>query len=173
MTVTGNPIFRPEAESDSDAVFNVNQRAFPTPAEAILVDALRDSGYVRVSLVAEIEGQIVGHILFSDLPIVTSQGTVSALSLAPMAVVPEYQRQGIGSELVRKGLAACKEQGHRIVVVLGWPHFYPRFGFSAELARTLESSFSGDSFMAMELVSGSLNGVFGRVEYPPPFGVFE
>ena len=173
MTVTQNLNMRPETKSDSDAVFKVNQRAFPTSAEAELVDALRHGGFVRVSLAAEINGQIVGHILFSDLPIVTSQGTVSALSLAPMAVVPEYQRQGIGSELVRKGLEACKEQGHRIVVVLGWPHFYPRFGFSAELARTLESSFSGDSFMAMELVPGSLNGIVGRVEYPPPFGVFE
>lgn len=90
-----------------------------------------------------------------------------------MAVVPEYQRQGIGSELVRRGLDVCRDQGHRIVVVLGWPHFYPRFGFSAELTRALESPFSGESFMAIELVPGSLDGVIGRVEYPPPFGVFE
>lgn len=173
MTVTTKPIIRPETEKNSDAVFKVNQRAFPTPAEAKLVNELRDGGFVRVSLVAEIEGQVVGHILFSELPIVTAQGTVPALSLAPMAVVPEYQRQGIGSELVRRGLEACREQGHRIVVVLGWPQFYPRFGFSAELARTLESPFSGDSFMALELVPEALNGISGRVQYPPPFSVFE
>jgi putative acetyltransferase len=166
-------LIRQEADSDRKSVFEVNERAFPMTAEAELVDALREGGFVRVSFVAEIEGRIVGHILFSDLPIITGQGTVPALSLAPMAVVPEYQRQGIGSELVRKGLEACKEQGHRVVVVLGWPQFYPRFGFSAELARTLESPFSGEHFMAVELVPGSLNGVVGRVEYPSPFGVFE
>lgn len=173
MTVTQNLNMRPEAESDSDAVFKVNHRAFPTSAEAELVDALRHGGFVRVSLVAEINGQIVGHILFSDLPIITFQGTVSALSLAPMAVVPEYQRQGIGSELVRRGLEACKEQGHRIVVVLGEPQLYRRFGFSSDLAKPLESPFSGESIMAIELVPEALSGISGRVEYPPPFGVFE
>lgn len=166
------PVIRNEADCDRESIFDVNLRAFPTPAEAKLVNELRAGGFVRVSLVAEIEGQIVGHILFSDLPIVTSQGTVSALSLAPMAVVPEHQCQGIGSELIRRGFEACREQGHRIVVVLGEPHFYRLFGFSSDLARTLESPFSGDAFMAIELVPGSLSGISGRVEYPPPFGVF-
>jgi putative acetyltransferase len=130
------------------------------------VDALREGGFLRVSLVAERAGRVVGHILFSDLPIITGDGPVPALSLAPMAVLPELQRQGIGSALVQRGLEACRQQGHRVVVVLGLSHFYPRFGFSPKLAAHLESPFSGsDSFMA-------LDGVAGRVQYPPPFGAW-
>ena len=123
------------------------------------------------SLVAEEGGRVVGHILFSDLPIVTADGTVEALALAPLAVLPSHQRRGIGSLLVREGLRACREAGHRIVVVLGHPEFYPRFGFSAELAERLKSPFSGPAFMAAELVPGALEGVEGEVRYPPPFGL--
>jgi putative acetyltransferase len=128
-------------------------------------------GYLRVSLVAEQAGQVVGHILFSDLPIITNAGTVPALALAPMAVLPAFQKQGVGSALVRKGLEECRHKGHKIAVVVGHPHFYPRFGFSSKLAAHLVSPFSGrESFMALELVAGSLDGVKGRVQYPPPFG---
>jgi putative acetyltransferase len=137
------------------------------------VDALREGGYVRASLVAEKEKQVVGHILFSDLPIITQAGTVAALALAPMAVLPEVQNQRIGSALVRRGLEVCMEQGHRIIVVLGHPHFYQRFGFSSKLAAHLESPYSErESFMAVELVPGALDGVTGRVVYPPPFGAW-
>ncbi len=126
-----------------------------------------------MSLVAEKASQVVGHILFSDLPIITGDGTVAALALAPMAVLPDCQRQGIGSALVQSGLKACRQQGHRVVVVLGHAHFYPRFGFSPTLAAHLESPFSGSvSFMALELVPGALDGVVGRVQYPPPFGAW-
>ena len=92
---------------------------------------------------------------------------------APMAVLPEFQRQGVGSALVRRGLEVCQEQGHRIVVVLGHGHFYPRFGFSPNLAAHLESPFSGsESFMSVDLVPGALDGVAGQVQYPPPFGAW-
>jgi putative acetyltransferase len=161
---------RPEAEADRDAVRRLNRLAFEGEAEARLVDALRDGGHVRVSLVADLDGEIVGHVLFSDLPIVTADGTVPALSLAPLAVLPRHQRQGVGSALLRRGLEVCREQGHRIVLVLGHPEFYPRFGFSADLARPLESPFGGgEPWMALELVPGALGNVSGRVEYPPPF----
>jgi putative acetyltransferase len=164
---------RPEALGDHDAIRQVNRLAFGQDDEARLVDELRTGSYLRVSLVAEQSGRVIGHILFSDLPIITEAGTVQALALAPMAVLPEYQNQGIGSALLRRGLEVCKEQGHRIIVVLGHPHFYPRFGFSPILAAHLESAFSGkDSFMAMELVPGALDGVRGRVQYPPSFGVW-
>ena len=141
----------------------------------MLVDAtLGAGGHARLSLVAERAGRVVGHILFSDLPIVTATGTVSALALAPMAVLPEFQRQGIGSARVRHGLDECRRQGHRIVVVLGHPDFYPRFGFSAKLAERLTSPFhGGDAFMALELTPGALEGVTGRVQYAPPFGAWE
>jgi putative acetyltransferase len=168
-----NPVIRPETTADLDAIRYVNNLAFGQDAEARLVDALRDGGYVRASLVAEKDEEVVGHILFSDLPIVTESGTVPALALAPLAVLPEVQSQGIGSALVRRGLEVCKEQGQQIVVLLGHPHFYQRFGFSSELVAQLESPYSGrESFMAVELVPGSLDDVTGRVEYPPPFEVW-
>jgi putative acetyltransferase len=165
-----NPLIRPEATADHDAIGHVNNLAFGQDAEARLVDALRDGGYVRASLVADKDGQIVGHILLSDLPVVTEAGTVQALALAPLAVLPEHQNQGVVSALVRRGLELCKDQGHRIAVVLGHPHFYQRFGFSSKLAAELESPYSGrESFMAVELAPGALDGVTGRVQYPPPF----
>ena len=165
-----NILIRPETEADHEAIRHVNCLAFGQDEEARLVDALRGGGYVRVSLVAEAGSQVVGHILFSDLPIITGVGTVPALVLAPMAVLPAFQNQGIGSALVQRGLEECRQQGHRIVVVLGHAHFYPRFGFSPKLAAHLESPFSGgDSFMAVDLVPGALCGVAGRVQYAPPF----
>lgn len=161
---------RPESAADRQGVWNVNRAAFPTDAEANLVDALRDGGYSRVSLVAVKQNSIVGHILFSRLPILTATGTVEALSLAPMAVLPEYQRQGVGRRLVREGLAVSKELGHKIAFVLGHPDFYPRLGFSADLALNVCSPFGdGDAWMAAELSPGSLAEIRGRVEYPPPF----
>lgn len=165
---------RPETGQDQKAIWSVNRAAFEGDAEANLVDALRDGGFVEVSLVAEVDREIVGHILFSRVAIVTNVGTVDALSLAPMAVLPSHQRQGIGNRLVEAGLEACREAGYGIVVVLGHPEFYPRFGFSAELARRLESPFGGgEAWMAMELVPGVLDGVDGRVEYSPPFTALE
>lgn len=162
---------RDETPEDIEAVRHVNLLAFKQDDEAALVDALRNGGYVRVSLVAEVEGRAVGHVLFSALPIVTEAGTVPALALAPMAVLPEFQNLSVGSELVRRGLEVCRERGHAIVIVLGHPCFYPRFGFSTALAARLASPFTGkESFMAAELVPGALDGVAGRVEYPPPFG---
>lgn len=167
-------MIRPETGHDHRAIRTINQAAFGSDAEADLVDALRDGGYVEASLVAESDGLIVGHILFSKLPIVTEFETVDAVSLAPMAVIPSQQRRGIGTRLVEAGLAACRAQGHRIVLVLGHPSFYPRFGFTAALAEPLQSPFgAGEAWMALELESRALQGIEGRVEYPPPFGVFE
>jgi putative acetyltransferase len=166
-------ILRPETPADCPAIFEVNRLAFGQEAEAALVDALRDGGFVTLSLVAEVQQQIVGHILFSRLPIHTESGLVEALALAPMAVLPARQRQGIGSALVQAGLQACREAGHSIVVVLGHASFYPRFGFSPHLAAPLTSPYGGgESWMALELSPGALTGVQGAVEYPPPFGAF-
>lgn len=103
-------LIRPETSADHEAIRMVNRLAFGQDAETRLVDALREGCYVRLSLVAESDGQIVGHILFSDLPILAEAGTVASLSLAPMAVLPAYQRQGTGSALVRRGLEVCRDQ---------------------------------------------------------------
>lgn len=166
------PIF-PEAAEDRAAIRQVHQQAFGSDAEADLVDALRDGGLIEVSLVAETDGQVVGHILFSRVSIVTESGKTDALSLAPMAVLPRYQRKGVGSRLVREGLGACEKRGHRIALVLGHPEFYQEFGFSAELAERIESPFGGEAWMATELWPDALKGVEGRVEFSPPFGALE
>ena len=162
---------RSEAPTDHDAIRSVHEAAFGRDAEARLVDDLRAGGYARLSLVAEGDGRVVGHILFSSLSIETALGTVEALALAPLAVHPGSQGRGTGSALITEGQRRCVEEGHRIVIVLGHPEYYPRFGFSAELARRLRAPFSGPAFMALELVPQALSAVEGEVRYPPPFGV--
>ena len=92
------------------------------------------------------------------------------MSVFPLRIrLPEFQNRGIGSALVRRGLEACRQQGHRIVVVLGHPHFYQRFGFQSDLTKNLESPYTGEALMVVELVTGALNGVAGGMQYPPPF----
>jgi putative acetyltransferase len=161
-----------ESPADGPAISHVIRQAFGRDDEVRLVERLRDGGWMRVSLVAASDRQVVGHVLFSELPIVTPSSTAAAVALAPLAVLPGYQSRGIGSALVRRGLNDCRQQGHTIVIALGHPQYYPRFGFSAELARRLESPYAGESFMALELIPGALDGIRGRVEYPPPFGEF-
>ncbi len=160
---------REETDADREAICDIHCQAFGGDGEARLVDALRSEGYAHVSLVAEVDGQLVGHILFSDLRIVTRDGVVAALAPAPLGVLPARQRQGVGTALTRQGIDACRQRGARIVIVLGHQEYYPRFGFSAELARPLESPYAGPLFMALELAPGALAGVGGQVEYPPPF----
>ncbi|MGE0605742.1 MAG: GNAT family N-acetyltransferase [Pirellulales bacterium] len=167
-------ILRPETPADQSAIWAVHRSAFDSAAEADLVNALRDGGYARVSVVAEVAGMVVGHILFSELRIATASGRIDALSLAPLAVLPDHQRQGIGTLLVNAGLRMCHKQGHTIVAVLGQPDYYTRFGFSAQLAKPLVSPFGhSEAWMATELVPGALNGVAGEVQFPPPFLAFE
>jgi putative acetyltransferase len=165
---------RPETPVDRAAIHAVNTQAFAgRTAEAGLVYAIRLSvDFIpELSLVAEESGQIVGHILFSRLHIQTEGGPVPALALAPMAVLPDYQRQGIGSQLVRRGLERCASLEHGIVIVLGHPAYYPRFGFSAALAESLDCPFGdcGEAWMALELIPGALQGIRGRVVYPSVF----
>jgi putative acetyltransferase len=116
---------------------------------------------------------VVGHILFTRLLVLTPRGDVNAVALAPMAVLPEHQRQHVGSALVREGLRILRDAGEQIVVVVGHPEFYPRFGFAADLTRNLRSPFSGPAFMAMELRRGALEGIAGELRYPPAFGIPE
>ena len=152
-------------------VRSINEAAFGRLEEADLVDSLRTEGVVLASLVAVLQGRIVGHILFSRMSIEAPGRPTPAAALAPMAVLPEYQRQGIGGQLIRHGLDVLRRQGEQIVIVLGHPDYYPRFGFSCEKASSLESPFPRDAFMAMELNSGALVGIHGKVKYPAPFGL--
>src|SRR5437868_14440298 len=120
---------RPEQPDDLAAIRQVNERAFDGPTEADLVDLLRRRGKVTLSLVADHQGQVVGHILFSPVVIEATGQSVAAVGLAPMAVLPEWQNQGVGSLLVKAGLDECRRLGHQAVVVLGHADYYPRFGF--------------------------------------------
>jgi putative acetyltransferase len=161
---------REETESDCEAVRQVNRQAFGGEAESELVDDLRRDGLVVASLVAIDTGLPVGHILFSELSVV-SDDVIPSVALAPMAVVPVHQRQGVGATLVRRGLELCRDRGKDLVVVVGHPDYYPRFGFSADLAKSLRSEYSsaGDAFMALELRPGVLNGRTADVRYPDAF----
>lgn len=164
-------LIREETTDDFAAIRSVNVAAFQQNDEADLVDALRTDGDVILSLVAEEGSNIVGHILFSRMQIVSESATTEAVALAPMAVLPEKQSQGIGSKLIEKGIELLKKDGHRIVIVLGHPKYYPRFGFLPKLTEKLQAPFSGDTFMAMELVSHALRGIEGKVAYPKAFGL--
>jgi putative acetyltransferase len=139
-------------------------------AEANLVAALRERARPVVSLVAEDGGAIVGHILFSAV-LLTSHRELSIMGLAPMAVLPERQRQGIGSALVRAGLERCKKLGVGAVVVLGHPEYYPRFGFkpAVRFGLSCEYNVPEEAFMVLELRSGYLRRASGKIKYHAAF----
>ncbi len=165
------PTTREETVSDQEAIREIHRAAFGSDEEARLVDALRKEGAFVASLVAEVDGRVVGHILFTELPIQTADGVVRAVALAPMGVAPGFQRRGIGAALVRQGLQLCRARGYAAVVVVGHPEYYPRFGFSAKLAERLRAPFSGPAFMALELVPGALAGIEGAPRYAEAFAV--
>jgi putative acetyltransferase len=165
-------IVRMETPADQEAVFLINAEAFERDGEARLVDALREAGALTLSLVAEVDGAVVGHIAFSPVTIDTESGAVDAIGLAPMSVLKVQQRTGVGSALVREGLRRLGDAGHGSVVVLGHPAYYPRFGFkSAQSTYGLDNEYGApdEAFMALELVSGALEGVQGLVKYHPVF----
>ncbi len=155
---------RDETGADHAAVGRLHRLAFGGDAEARLVDALRRSGAAVLSLVAECGGgAVVGHVLLSRL--VSPPGS---LALAPLAVLPERQRRGVGSALVRAALARAREGGWAAAFVVGDPAYYGRFGFDADSARGHASPYAGQHFMAAPLGAERLPGV-GAVVYPAPF----
>lgn len=162
---------RTETHADHRAVRRVNELAFNRTEEANLVDALRKSARPYISLVAESDTQVVGHIFFSPVLIDSGDRSFTALGLAPMSVLPEYQNRGIGSELVRRGLEACESIGHDVVVVLGHPEYYPRFGFIPGKHKGISCEFEvpDEAFMVLELKQGALAGRRGMVKYLPEF----
>lgn len=157
--------------ADAEAVAALNRAAFGGEEEVGIVERLRGDGLVAVELVAEQGGALLGHILLSWLPTLMDGRSVKALALAPMAVQPGHQKQGIGGRLIAAALDQARAVGAEAVIVLGHPGYYPLFGFSAALARNLASPFSGEAFMALELTRGALAGKQGSVSYPAAFGL--
>jgi putative acetyltransferase len=161
---------RPEQPGDVAAIDAVNRAAFNQPNEATLVVLLREQASPLVSLVAETDGELVGHVLLSPVTL-TGHADATIMGLAPMAVVPAMQRRGIGSLLIRAGLDACARLGCVAVVVLGHAQYYPRFGFRPASAFGLRSEYDvpDEVFMALELVPGRLTGTSGTIRYHAAF----
>jgi putative acetyltransferase len=161
---------RAEKECDRGFVRAVNSSAFETPSEADLVDALRQQVQPTISLVAEENGEVVGHIMFSPVTLL-GHPNLKIMGLAPMAVAPKHQNKGIGSALVQAGLDHCRQLHVVAVVVLGHSEYYPRFGFSPASQFGIDSEYDvpEELFMAVELQPQSLSGKTGKVRYHPAF----
>lgn len=158
-------------KKDFEDIREVNEEAFNQPDEANLVEMLRDGEKVIVSLVAEEEQTILGSILFSKASIDGSD--IKVAGLAPMAVLPEYQNQGIGTQLVEEGLDECMSQGYDVIIVLGHVDYYPRFGFKPAseygICSEWEEQIQEDAFMLLELHTGVLDGIEGTARYADEF----
>jgi putative acetyltransferase len=162
---------RVERKSDYAAIREVLVAAFETPAEADLVEALRENGNLLISLVAERDGEIVGHIAFSPITVENDTDMWQAVGLGPLAIAPAFQRQGFGSALMYAGLESARQQGHEVVFVLGHPTYYPQFGFvkAADYGLRWERDVPPEVFMVQELQKGALAGRSGVVRYGPEF----
>lgn len=160
-------VIRPERPGDAAAIHAVHAGSFPTAAEARLVDLLRAAGRLSVSLVAELDGVVVGHVAFS--PVATASGVAGA-GLAPVAVAGPHRRQGIAARLIRDGLKSCRRMGFGWVVVLGEPEYYRRFGFRPAAEVGLSDEYGGGpAFQVIELIPGHLPPRAGLVRYAPEF----
>jgi putative acetyltransferase len=160
---------RDERPGDQEGIRRVHCDAFGGDLEARLVDLLRERGKAVTSLVADDNGQIVGHILFSAVTI-DAASDCRALGLAPLSVLPANQHRGVGASLIREGLMRCTGAGYDFVVLVGAPAYYARFGFHAAKARGLDNEYGvNDEFMVLELRKASLDRVRGLVRYAPEF----
>jgi putative acetyltransferase len=162
-------IIRHEELQDIAAIRIVNEQAFGGSAEANAIDALRDRGAATLSLVAVIDDRVVGHLFFTPIEIVAPDRSWPGLGLAPLAVLPEYQRRGIGSALMEAGLAECRRLGCKLIIVLGHRTYYPRFGFerASQYGVRFEFEAPDEACMILALQPGALDGVSGVAKYQP------
>ncbi|MBT8508768.1 GCN5 family acetyltransferase [Methanomicrobiaceae archaeon CYW5] len=169
-----NLILRSEGAGDAPAIARVNTEAFGQTNEARLIERMRETPEFDpdLSIVAEEDGAIVGHVLFSRIAIVSSDGDrIPAIALAPVAVLPDRQKQGIGTSLIEEGIRRCHRKGEKIIVVLGPAGYYPRFRFVPAQDHGITAPFDAPeaTFMVLALEPHALIGVAGTVEYPAPF----
>lgn len=162
---------RPEEYADHEAIRAVHTASFPNASEGRLVGALRTNGRLCISLVAEEQREVVGHVAFSPVSVL---GATDGVGLAPVAVLPAFRRRGIGEQLIRTGLTVCKQFDHGFVVVLGDPGYYSRFGFMAAGSWGLRCKYGGgDAFQVLELMPGAITVGGGFVDYSPEFETVE
>lgn len=175
-----NIIIRKENSFDHNWVIELTEKAFETleisdHKEGQLVDKLRKAPTFidELSLVAELNGQVVGHILFTSIVIDNGTQQFQSLILAPVSVLPEYQKMGVGGQLIRAGHQKAKEIGFQSAILIGHPEYYPRFGYRPASTWGIKTQIplpSDDIFMAVELTEGALSKVSGMVIFPPEFG---
>jgi len=164
-------LIRPVQTGDAAAVRQVHLTAFPTVAEADVVERLRGNGKAVIELVASDGDSVVGHIVFSPIALEPLAGTVG-LGLGPLAVMPDHEKHGVGRRLIQNGLAACRQWGAGFVVVIGDPPYYTRFGFEPAAKHDLRSEYgAGDAFMVFKLESGALPPPGTLVKYAPEFSI--
>jgi putative acetyltransferase len=163
---------RLETASDHETVCRVERDAFDSENEARLVDALRSRGKVLLSMVAEFDGEIVAHVLFTPMTVESGDSSHAAVCLGPLAVAPAHQRQGIGGALLQAGLAELRSAGHSAVFLLGHPEYYPRFGFRPARNFDVHYQDDRDSFMALELQPGALTAISGTATFALEFDKF-
>ncbi|MCE9556705.1 MAG: N-acetyltransferase [Planctomycetes bacterium] len=170
MKIPLSALIRAESPADITAIRQVHESAFPTPGEGQLVDALRSAGHLCLSLVAEFQGTIIGHVACSPVSLRDHPSLLSGVGLGPIAIIPAHQSQGVGSRLMRDCLAAAAAGGFTFIVVLGEQAYYTRFGFVPGSNFGLQNEYGvGDEFMALELQFGSLPQPAGLVRYAPEF----
>ncbi len=165
-------LVREESPTDITAIHRLNAAAFDSDAEARLVDRLRSNGALSLSLVAELDGEVVGHIAFSSVVVTRADGsTASGIGLAPMAVSSAHRRHGIGARLIADGIAGLRAENHRFCVVLGHAEYYPKHGFTraSDLGIRWEQPGTEEVFFVQELAPGGLSGVSGVVRYREEF----
>lgn len=157
---------RPEKRMDIPAIYELNVSAFDSSAEANLVNALRSEENDYISLVAENEKEIIGHIMFTPV-LLEDYASARIMALAPMAVIEDFRGQGVGSKLIYSGIEACGEQKAGAIVVLGHPNYYPKFGFRAASRFELSSEYDvpEEVFMAMEIIPNYLAEKSGVIKY--------